>query len=97
MKEINKDNFSLCIDIGHINAYSKVDLIEWIDNLSYKINHIHLHNNYGDKDSHLGIYKGDINVIEILKLLHEKNNDIIIYLEELEKSLDILLKEGFIT
>lgn len=101
MKEINKDNFSLCIDIGHINAYSKVDLREWIDNLSYKINHIHLHNNYGDKDSHLGIYKGDINVIEILKLLHEKNNDItisleVVNLEELERSLDILLKEGFI-
>ena len=101
MKEINKDNFSVCIDIGHVNVYSKVHLKDWIENLDYKTNHIHLHNNYGDKDSHLGIYKGNIDIIEILNMLKEKNNDIsisleIVNLKELEKSLEILVKEGFI-
>ncbi|WMT81344.1 sugar phosphate isomerase/epimerase family protein [Terrisporobacter mayombei] len=101
MKKTNKDNFSICIDIGHINAYSEISVEEWINNLSYKLNHIHLHNNYKDKDSHYGIDKGSMDVIRILKKLNDINNDITISLEitdleQLKESLDILVKEGFI-
>ncbi|WP_330616412.1 TIM barrel protein [Terrisporobacter sp.] len=101
MSKVNKDNFSICIDIGHINAYSKIDVFEWIKNLSYKINHIHLHNNYGDKDSHMAIYKGNMNIIKILNTLKNINENITVSLEitdleELKESLDILVKEGFI-
>ncbi|MEG0856503.1 MAG: TIM barrel protein [Terrisporobacter sp.] len=101
MKKIDKDNFSICIDIGHINAYSTLDIYEWIENLSYKIGHIHLHNNYGDRDSHFGIDKGNMNVMQILKVLNEKCDDIsvsleITDLEELEKSLDVLVEAGFV-
>ena len=101
MKRINKDNFYVCIDIGHINAYSNLDIKEWIHVLAYKLNHVHLHNNHGDADSHYGIDKGDINIIEVLKELEKINNHITISLEitdldQLKKSIDILLKEGFI-
>lgn len=101
MKKINRENFSVCIDIGHINAYSKINIHEWIRELSCKINHIHLHNNYGDKDSHFGINKGNINIIEILKELHKTNDNMTVSLEitdldDLIESLDILVNEGFI-
>ena len=101
MTKIDKDNFSICIDIGHINTYSKLNVKEWINALAYKLNHIHLHNNYGEKDSHYGIDKGSMDVIKILKELKEINDDITISLEitdleQLKISLDILVKEGFI-
>lgn len=101
MKKIHNDNFSICIDIGHINTYSKINVEEWINALSYKLNHVHVHNNYKDKDSHYGIYKGNMNIINILNKLNEINNDITISLEitdleELKTSLDILVKEGFV-
>lgn len=101
MKRINKDNFSVCIDIGHINAYSKIKVEEWLNTLYYKLNHVHLHNNYKDKDSHYAIDKGSMDVISILNKLNKINEDITVSLEitdlkELKKSLDILVKEGFI-
>ena len=101
MKRIENTNFSTCIDIGHINAYSKVDIEKWIEVLSPKLSHIHLHNNYKDKDSHSGINKGNINIIEILHKLKHVKNDLTISLEivdinDLKESLDILVEEGFI-
>ena len=101
MNIIEKDNFYACIDIGHINAYSNVNLDEWIDELLFKLDHIHLHNNYGDKDSHFGINKGNMDIIKILHKLKNKKNDLTISLEitdlnELKESLDILVEEKFI-
>lgn len=74
---------------------------EWIDVLLFKLNHIHLHNNFGDKDSHFSINKGSMNIIKILHKLKETKKDLTISLEivdlkELEESLDMLVKDGFI-
>ena len=99
MEEISDDKTSLCLDVGHVNAYSDIDVMEWIKILKKYIKHMHIHNNCGDRDSHLGINKGDIDIIEILDIIKDK--DITISLEigdldELEESLEILYKNGFI-
>lgn len=101
MRRVEHENFSACLDVGHVNAYSKYEVNKWIDVLSFKLNHIHLHNNYGDKDSHLSINKGNMNIIKILHRLKEDKKDLtvtleIVDLQELKESLDILVKEGFV-
>lgn len=101
MNRINNENFNICLDIGHINAHSKEEVDKWVDNLSDRISHVHIHNNYGNEDSHFGISKGNINIIKILQRLKEINNDMTVSLEvtdlnELKESLDILVKDGFI-
>ncbi len=101
MNKVDNDKFSVCIDIGHINSQSKLSIDEWIDRLSYKLNHIHLHNNYGELDTHSGINKGNIDIINFLEKLQKTNNDVSVSLEiteldELIESLDILVDEGFI-
>ena len=78
-----------------------MDIEKWIEVLSPKLSHIHLHNNYKDKDSHSGINKGNINIIEILHKLKNIKNDLTISLEivdinDLKESLDMLVEEGFI-
>ncbi|WP_455538304.1 sugar phosphate isomerase/epimerase family protein [Terrisporobacter sp.] len=101
MNKIENNNFYTCIDIGHVNTYSKLGIDEWLDKLLPKLNHIHLHNNYGDKDHHFAINRGNMDIIKILHKLDKVKNDITISLEitdidELKKSLDILFSEGFI-
>ena len=81
------------------NVYSKVDIEDWIKSFGQYMKHMHIHNNYGDEDSHFAINKGTMDVISILNKLKDK--DITISLEitdvnELRDSLDILYKNGFI-
>lgn len=50
---INKNNFKICLDIGHANL-TKTHIKKWIDLLSNDIHHVHLHNNFGKTDDHNG-------------------------------------------
>ena len=100
MEEIADDKTSMCLDVGHVSAYSKIDVMEWMKILNKYIKHMHIHNNCGNRDSHLGINKGDLDIMEILNLVKDKDITIsleITNLDELEESLEILYKNGFIT
>ena len=100
MEEIADDKTSMCLDVGHVSEYSKIDVMEWMKILNKYIKHMHIHNNCGDRDSHLGINKGDLDIMEILNLVKDKDITIsleITNLDELEESLEILYKNGFIT
>lgn len=101
VEEINHPNFSVCLDIGHVNAYSYLSLDQWINGLGQNIKHMHIHNNYGKKDSHSGIENGNINIIEFLKKVESELPECSISLEivdinELEESLEILCENKII-
>lgn len=49
---VGKSNFGVCLDVGHVLAYSKISLEEWISNLGKSIKYIHLHWNDGKTDEH---------------------------------------------
>jgi sugar phosphate isomerase/epimerase len=49
---VNRKNFGICLDIGHVIAYSKFSLEDWISNLGNRIKYIHLHWNNGTSDDH---------------------------------------------
>lgn len=52
----------MCLDLGHANLYNETrnDYLKFIDLLDshVPIIHIHLHENYGDFDSHLPLFTG---------------------------------------
>lgn len=56
------DHVGMCFDLGHANlcASSQNDYIGFFDRLAphVPIFHVHLHENYGDHDSHLVIFTG---------------------------------------
>lgn len=100
MEEIADEKTSVCLDIGHANVYSKIDVREWIKILKRYIKHMHIHNNLGDRDTHLGINKGEIDIMEILDIMKEKDITVsleIADLDQLKESLDILYQNGFIS
>lgn len=66
---VNKPNFSVCLDLGHVNANSTKPLNHWIAGLNNRIKYVHMHNNYGEFDDHFGLRKGHINMLNTLELL----------------------------
>ncbi|OKY77873.1 MAG: Sugar phosphate isomerase/epimerase [Candidatus Methanohalarchaeum thermophilum] len=58
INSIESENLSLSFDVGHAHTNGVVQ--EFLEHLD-KVSHVHLHDNFGKKDQHLQIGRGDIN------------------------------------
>lgn len=71
--EMLQDQAAMCFDIGHwfsaAGGSRLRNLSKWIDLLAGRLGHLHLHDNHGREDLHLGIGRGDIDFDEFLNLL----------------------------
>ncbi len=61
ISEVNDKRLNICLDVGHANCHSKTQVLEGIKQLNAQMGFVHLHNNNGQKDEHLGFTKGNIN------------------------------------
>ncbi len=68
---VDSPKLRLCLDIGHVNAYSKLPAAEWIRRWGGWISHFHIHNNDGDFDTHQPLDQGSIPMEEVLRLAQE--------------------------
>ena len=48
------------MDIGHAHCYSEIPVLTWAEELAPYVTHVHVHDNCGDQDAHLGLGKGTI-------------------------------------
>lgn len=77
---VNSPNLKTSIDTGHANLFSKVKISEWIKAYGKYLHHMHIHNNFGDDDSHYSLLKGNIDFNEIFDTLKElKLNPAIVF------------------
>ena len=85
---MNHPAFSVCLDIGHVNANSDLQVSDWITGLGNIIGYVHLHNNNGKFDDHFGLHRGTIDIKSVLNLLKENSSNVICSLEtnDLEES-----------
>ncbi len=71
------DNVKFCFDIGHWSSYGGgsryKNLSNWIQTLSPYLAHLHLHDNDGVKDQHIGLGLGSIPWEEFFSLLELLN------------------------
>jgi sugar phosphate isomerase/epimerase len=81
----------MCIDLGHANLCDSThnDYLSFMDRLDKEapIIHVHLHENYGDEDSHLPVFTGpsgkdDAGLRDFIKRLKERNFSGSIILEQ---------------
>jgi sugar phosphate isomerase/epimerase len=63
---VNKHNFKVCLDIGHLNLVDSNNIVNWICKLKDNIGHLHIHNNYGVVDNHNGLDQGTIDIKKVL-------------------------------
>ena len=72
VRAIDDRRIRMCLDIGHVNAYSKVPVCRWIEDCADIIEHFHIHNNDSTWDTHCQLYDGSIPMEETLMLIEEK-------------------------
>lgn len=66
VKGVNDHRLKLCLDIGHVNAYSKISVMEWLESWAPYLSHFHIHNNDGSRDQHNALNDGNIPMKEFL-------------------------------
>lgn len=57
----------LCLDVGHVSAYSPVSLPKWLEAWAPWVSHFHIHNNDGTHDSHSALFCGRLAMGEFLR------------------------------
>ena len=98
---INSPMLKASLDTGHVNVHSDRKVTNWIEGYGKNLVHMHLHNNYGDDDSHLSLLKGTLDFDEIFDKIKELELNPILVLEiftenDLYESVDYLRKKGVI-
>ncbi len=71
VQEVNDPRLRICLDIGHVNAYSPVSVMQWLERLAPWLSHFHIHNNDGSWDSHSPLEQGTIPMKEFLAAARE--------------------------
>lgn len=64
---VNHPKLRLCLDVGHVNAYAKTGVMEWVKALAPWLSHFHLHNNDGSWDTHSALGLGTIPMEKLLR------------------------------
>jgi sugar phosphate isomerase/epimerase len=57
---LGRQRAGFCLDTGHQAVFSRVPLDSWVDSLGPFIGQLHLHDNSGTQDDHLGLGQGRI-------------------------------------
>ncbi len=88
------------LDIGHVHCNSDVAVLDWIEQLGARISYVHIHQNHGKRDEHLGLRKGNIPMKSALEALQRHAPDAVWALEcnvdEMEESLNVLMEYGYL-
>ena len=71
VKGVDHPSFKLCLDVGHVNAYSPVPVMDWLETCAPYLDHFHLHNNDGTRDAHWELPRGSIPMTELLHRAEE--------------------------
>jgi sugar phosphate isomerase/epimerase len=66
VKQVNHPKLRLCLDIGHVNAYGKTPVMEWLEVWKDYLSHFHIHNNDGSWDNHCALPCGSIPMAEFI-------------------------------
>ena len=56
----------MCLDVGHAHAYSKIDVMQWLERCAPYISHFHIHNNDQSWDNHWPLHEGTLPMKELL-------------------------------
>jgi sugar phosphate isomerase/epimerase len=71
LDQINRPNLHANLDIGHAHCNSRTPVVQWIESLRERIGYVHLHDNNGERDEHLGLGAGSIPVQSVCQALEE--------------------------
>ena len=89
VKGVDDPRLQLCLDIGHVNAYSKIPLNDWLENWAPYLSHFHIHNNDTSWDTHSPLTEGTIPMKDFLEKAAQLCPDATFTLELLEAEASV--------
>ena len=72
VKGVDDPRLRLCLDVGHVNAYSVLPVMDWLEMWAPYISHFHIHNNDGSRDQHYPLTEGTIPMLQLLTRAQER-------------------------
>ena len=66
VRSVGDSRLGICLDVGHVNAYSRVPVEQWLETCARDIRHFHIHNNDGTWDTHSALDQGTIPMRDLL-------------------------------
>lgn len=60
----------ICLDVGHAHVQSRLSPSRWLEILTPKLAHLHLHDNDGSFDAHLPPGQGTVGFPDVLREIH---------------------------
>ena len=96
-EQVNDPRLRICFDVGHAFCQSG-ELAPWLDALAPYSSHVHLHNNHGSFDEHLGLPDGTLDMAAVIRQLEALAPQATYTLEvrSARASVEWLLKEGLL-
>lgn len=93
---VDDPRLRLCLDVGHVNAYSKIPVQTWLEDWAPYLSHYHIHNNDGSADTHQALFAGTLEMAHLLKEIQRLTPDATLTLElyESEPSLEWMKEAG---
>lgn len=98
VEQVNDRRLKMCLDVGHVNAYSDSGVLQWLDACAPYITHFHIHNNDGSWDTHNPLHDGTVDMEAFLARARELCPDATYTLEltDSEASVRWLQEKGFL-
>ena len=90
---VNDPRLRLCLDVGHVNAYSKIPARTWLEEWAPYLSHYHVHNNDGSADTHQSLDEGTMDLQELLSMVQRLTPDATVTLELYESEHSLLWME----
>ncbi|MFW8602372.1 sugar phosphate isomerase/epimerase family protein [Desulfobacterota bacterium M19] len=69
LKALDSPHVGFCLDTGHLLAFAGSPWQEWLPAMSPWLGHLHLHDNNGRRDEHLGIGRGKFDFQGLFRFL----------------------------
>jgi sugar phosphate isomerase/epimerase len=71
MDALDPKTVGVCLDVGHMHAMGAVGMDRWLAVLGNRIGQCHLHDNRGDRDSHLAMGEGTIDFDPLFQFIRK--------------------------
>ena len=98
LQAVDSPKLRMCLDLGHVSAYSKIPAEDWLRICAPWLSHFHIHNNDGSRDTHSGLTEGILPVESLLHLAEKLWPDATFTLELPEAGTSVcwLKEKGFL-
>lgn len=84
MELLDGTNLKICFDVGHANISD--DITGFLD-IKDNFANVHIHDNFGDRDRHLILGEGNIDLSKVLRELSDYNGNYVIESNNLEEGI----------